>query len=166
MTSWFVDIPLQLTTNRRAAWFAYALLIAAFWRTTLIMHTYFPRELFRYIAVGAGIAVVLAFMILLTRRLTRPKPDLLAKQYGEAYRQHRCPCCHHAILRGPFKHLPVNSRRLRGILPVTDTGDNPLDEPYTCPACGTALYEKCDRCAKIRHVLLPYCESCGIEKNS
>ncbi|MHC4105255.1 MAG: double zinc ribbon domain-containing protein, partial [Planctomycetota bacterium] len=35
---------------------------------------------------------------------------------------------------------------------------------YTCPACGTELYEKCDKCSDIRHSLLPFCEHCGNEK--
>jgi len=46
------------------------------------------------------------------------------------------------------------------LAPLSDVAD----EPYTCPSCATALYEKCPSCGATRHALLPSCEHCGAAK--
>ena len=142
----------------------YAMLVAAFLRVCVVMHAYFPPDYFKYIAVAAGIAVVLAFLIMLIRMRFRPRPDVLLKQYREAYHRHRCPVCDYPILRGPLKHVVWSAKGPRGPLPPPQEGIDDADKPYTCPACGERLYDACGKCNSIRHSLLPYCESCGQEE--
>jgi len=165
-------VPLLLA----AAWFsikwrssAYALLfqsglVAAFWQTGVVMHEHFPSELFKYVALGAAVAIVLAFLVHLIRMVAAPRKDWLLKQYKEAYNKRLCPLCDYPIERGPYKHLTWTRKGPRGFLPSSGDCSGAGEEPYTCPACGEQLYEKCDRCGQSRHSLLPYCQGCGHEK--
>lgn len=138
-----------------------ALLCAAFWKTGVVMHQHFPREYFKYIAIGAAIAIVLAGLIHLIRIVASPKKDWLLKLYKEAYARQACPVCGFSIQRGPLRHLRGTWRRARGVVPVLQQGETVEESPYTCPSCGTPLYQPCGQCGKIRHALLLYCEHCG-----
>ncbi|MCH9022592.1 MAG: hypothetical protein IID32_07485 [Planctomycetes bacterium] len=142
----------------------YALLIASFWRVGVVMFAYSPLDFFKYIAVAAGIGGVLAFLVVLIRMSFRPRPDVLLKQYREAYNQRRCPICEYPILRGPLKHVVWSAKGPQGPVPPLREDQDDLNKPYTCPSCGECLYDTCDKCNSIRHVLLAYCESCGQEK--
>ncbi len=136
----------------------YAVLIAAFGRVALVMHEYFPRRWFNYIAVVVSIAVVVAFLVQVVRMAASPKADWLLRRYREAYNQHRCPVCAFPILRGPMKYALWRGRGPRN---VPSRGAAAPDTPYTCPSCGATLYDECGSCGSVRHTYLPYCGSCG-----
>ena len=164
-----VIVPLLLL----AAWFAlkqrgsayapiiYASFCATFWTTGVVMFQHFPREYFKYIATGAAIAIVLAFLVHLIRSISAPKADWLLKQRREAYNGNRCPVCAFPIRRGISKELYWGRRGPRGLLPVLQATEPEVEKPYTCPACGEALFIPCTGCGKTRHAFLPYCEHCG-----
>ncbi|MAF09983.1 hypothetical protein CMK11_05980 [Candidatus Poribacteria bacterium] len=138
----------------------YAWLIATFVVMTQVMWQYFPRAWFKYIAVGAGIAVVTLFLVQAVRMVARPRRDLLLRRYREAYGRHRCPVCTYQIVRGPLKHAVWTAKGpMRGSAASGDADET----PYTCPSCGSGLYHECDSCGSVRHTLLPYCDSCGDE---
>ncbi|MBI1928009.1 hypothetical protein HYR99_27675 [Candidatus Poribacteria bacterium] len=160
VAAWFVI----KKRGRAYAPFIYSTFIATFWTTGVVMHEYFPREFFKYIAIGVSIAVVIAFLIHLIRMVAAPKKEWLLKQYKEAYNKRLCPVCAYPIHRGPYKYMTWTSKGPKGIMPVLQGGEGEGEQPYACPSCGERLYEKCDKCGKIRHSLLPYCESCGDEK--
>lgn len=140
-----------------------ALLISSFSRVGVVINQYFPDEWFRYIATAAGIVVVLAFLIQLIRTAASPRADWLLKQYRLAYNQHRCPQCAYPILRGPMRHATWTSKGPKPIAAPHDS-DTEGEKAYTCPACGEQLFEHCEQCNAIRHSLLPFCDSCGHEK--
>jgi predicted RNA-binding Zn-ribbon protein involved in translation (DUF1610 family) len=167
--------------KRGTAWMplAWPLLVAAFWRVGMVMHAHFPREYFKYIAIAAAIAIVVAFLVYLIRTITAPKPDWLIRQYREAYGKFVCPICSHPIMRGPLKFAvwgrkgPKNAALIPAGAPVAGAASSGAgaassaaegNEPYICPSCGEKLYEKCSNCGNVRHALLPYCEHCGNEK--
>jgi len=141
----------------------YAAFGAAFWTTGRVLYENFPREYFKYIAIGAAIVIVLAVLVHLIRMLTAPKRDWLLKQYKEAYNKRLCPVCAFPIQRGPWKGLTWTRRGPRGILPVPQANGDEDEKPYTCPSCGEGLYASCASCGKSRHALLPYCQHCGAE---
>ena len=135
------------------------------WIST-VMHAHFPSDFFKYVAIGVGIAIVLAFLIQTIRRAVAPKLGWLLIQYRDAYNRRLCPICAHPILRGPYKHVAWTAKGPKALAALSAAGgsDSEADEPYTCPSCGTGLYEKCESCGSIRHTLLPFCDSCGDEK--
>ena len=113
--------------------------------------------------ISVGIAVVLATILKLIRMVTAPQRDWLIKQYREAYHHHRCPICGDPVRRGPLKHVPWTRKGPAGFS-LSPAGEIKRDDtPYSCPACGTRLFESCPECSGTRHSLLPYCESCGHE---
>jgi predicted RNA-binding Zn-ribbon protein involved in translation (DUF1610 family) len=128
-----------------------------------VIHDHFPRRYFKYILIGTTLFVVARVLIYLLRSAAHPKPDWLLKQYREAYERFRCPVCSHPIRRGPLKYLFWSRRNLRHAAGVAP-GSPPPDEPYTCPVCGTRLFEPCPACRTTRHALLPVCTHCGAEK--
>lgn len=140
---------------------ANAVFCALFWTTGDVMYQCFPREYFKYIAIGAALAVVLVFLFYLIRMISAPKREWVLKQRREAYNQRRCPTCGFPIQRGPLKDVVWSRRGPRGLLPIPQTQAAGVPEAYTCPACGEPLFVSCPQCAKIRHALLPYCEHCG-----
>lgn len=142
----------------------HAALVATSWKVGVVMHDHFPAEFFRYIAIAAGILIVLAGLVSLIRRVASPRPDWLLKQYREAYRQHRCPVCSDPIQRGPLRHARWTRKGPVGALPGSAGASAEPEKPYTCPACGARLFEECERCHATRHSMLPYCEACGGEK--
>ena len=141
-----------------------AALGATFWHLARVMFDHFPREYFKYIAIVAGIITVIVFLVWLLRKASRPNRSLLLNRYREAYRNHTCAICAFPVARGPMRFAqwtkkgPVISRQAIG----GETADD-ADEPYSCPSCGTSLYDTCHSCNKTRHSLLPFCEHCGDE---
>jgi predicted RNA-binding Zn-ribbon protein involved in translation (DUF1610 family) len=140
----------------------YAGLVACAWKVGVVIHDHFPTQVFKYIAIGTAIAIIVAALVFVIRRVVAPRRDWLLKQYREAYRRHRCPVCSDPIQRGPLRHATWT--RKGPIVPATLPDDTGAAGPYTCPSCGTLLYVECDSCQSLRHALLPFCESCGVEK--
>jgi predicted RNA-binding Zn-ribbon protein involved in translation (DUF1610 family) len=142
-----------------------AALAATFWKVGRVMHEHFPLEFFKYIAIVAAIAIVLAFLVWLLRKAAKPGRDLLLTRYREAYRAHVCPVCAHPMARGPLRYAVWTRKGPRaaapGGEPAADVAD---DQPYGCPSCGTSLFAACGSCGSLRHTLLPYCEHCGDER--
>ncbi len=137
--------------------FGLALLV----KVGLVMHEHFPTRYFKYILIVIAIALVTRILIYLLRAMAFPKLDWLLKQYRDAYEHFFCPVCSHPIRRGPRQHLFWNRRSLPRLCVPAATN---ADEPYTCPACATRLFEECPACKKIRHALLPACTHCGAIK--
>lgn len=144
-----------------------AALAATFWKLGVVMHVHFPREFFKYIVIAAGIAAVLVFLVWLLRRAARPDQELLLNRYREGYRGHNCPVCAFPILRGPLKFAIWTRKGPQ--FPQVSLGAadvSPVETPYACPSCGTALFEACHKCGGSRHSLLPFCEHCGTENQT
>jgi hypothetical protein len=137
----------------------YAAFVAVLSHTLLVMHQYFPKEFFKYLILAAAIVVVMMLLVHMIRLAASPKRDWLLKRYKEAYRKRICPVCSMAIEKGSLKFMPNPLR----FAPVQSPQEHSA-EAYTCPACGTALFEECGQCHTIRHSLLPHCEGCGAEK--
>jgi predicted RNA-binding Zn-ribbon protein involved in translation (DUF1610 family) len=115
-----------------------ALLVASFTWVGVVMHQHFPREFFKYIAIGVAIAIVVAFLVRSLRNAARPHDDILLRRRREAYQGHRCPDCAYPM--------------------PDETG-----EAMSCASCGAVLFHRCDACGEVRHGLLPHCRSCGAE---
>lgn len=141
----------------------YAAFIAAFVRISLVAHDYFPKKYFKYIALLVIIAIVLKLLVYLIKRIISPEKGWLIKQYQEAYDKSVCPICSKPVRIGPLRYA-VGGKRRGLVLLAGQGGQAAKQELYTCPSCGTELYEKCDKCSDIRHSLLPFCEHCGNEK--
>lgn len=137
----------------------YAMGGAVLWQTVLVVHQHFPTRYFKYIILTAAIGVVIYLLVLLLRMIRFPKATVLLKQYRESYEHFFCPVCEYPIRRGPMRFLAWTRRSVRKLTPADGA-----DVPYTCPACGTGLYERCATCKEVRHSLLPHCEHCGAEK--
>ena len=134
----------------------YAVFIAAFVRISLVAHEYFNKKYFKYIALLVIIAIVLKLLVYLIKRIISPKKDWLIKQYQEAYDKGICPICGKPVRIGPLRYAIGHKRR--GLVLAGQGGQACQQELYTCPSCGTELYEKCGKCGDIRHSLLPFCE--------
>ena len=137
--------------------------IAVLAKVIVILHEYFPMEYFKYFWIAAAMGIVGWILVSLLRRMARPAQDWLLKQYREAYESFFCPICEFPIRRGPLKYLSWTRRSIRRLQLTASTPLGP-DEPYTCPLCGTSLFEECPTCHGIRHSLLPACEHCGTVK--
>ena len=142
-------------------------LYLAFGAATLIkvaqvVHEYFPSKYFKYILIGGLLLVVARLLIYFIRTIAFPKTQWLVKQYREAYERFLCPVCEYPIRIGPRRYLFWTRRTVNKIVVPTDRGDQ--EEKYTCPACGSGLYEECPSCHRIRHAMLPHCSHCGAEK--
>ncbi len=147
-----------------------AAFLASFAHTAHVMHEYFPSQYFKYIALAAVTAIVLAFLVRLIRTVARPKAEWLLKQYREAYNMHRCPMCSYPIARGPLKFMMWTRKGPRAARGGVGAGTTPQTQggkgfgPYSCPSCGEQLFEECASCGDVRHSLLPFCEGCGAAK--
>ena len=60
---------------------------------------------------------------------------------------------------GPLRYWATQKRS--GLVLAGPSIETIKQEPYTCPACGTELYEKCQQCQGVRHSFLPFCKHCG-----
>ncbi|MBC8244935.1 MAG: hypothetical protein H8E20_11120 [Verrucomicrobia bacterium] len=137
-----------------------AALAATFWMTWLVMWDHFPRDFFKYIAILAAIGTLGAFLAWAIRSSAQPRRAMLLKRHREAYQNHRCPACDFPILRGAFRQAVWTKRgpKLHG-----DALGQAESSPYTCPACGERLFEKCGDCGEVTQTLLPHCSGCGRE---
>jgi len=129
----------------------------------LVVHEYFPTRYFKYVLILALLAVVVRLLVYLIRTVAFPKVEWLERQYREAYERFLCPVCEYPIRTGPRKFLYWTRRTVHKILPLSGVSD--AESPYTCPCCGTAVFETCPACGKIRHSLLAHCEHCGATKS-
>jgi predicted RNA-binding Zn-ribbon protein involved in translation (DUF1610 family) len=137
--------------------------VATLVKVTLVMHEYFPTRYFKYILIVALLIAVAGLLVYFIRSIAFPKLPWLAKQYREAYERFFCPVCEYPIRTGPRRFLFWTRRSVAKM----GVGLDPAapDEVYSCPACGSQLYEECPACHKIRHSLLPHCAHCGAEKS-
>ena len=137
-------------------------LVATFWTLGLEMFERFPAEYFKYIAIVTAILITLGFLVWLIRKATSPSPALVLARHRAAYTANVCPVCAFRISRAP-----VVTRAAKGggdlqpsPVPVPDRKD------FSCPSCGTGLFETCPSCGGARHSLLPFCEGCGAAKEA
>ena len=128
----------------------------------LVVHEYFPSRYFKYILTGSLLIAVARMLIHFIRAIAFPKAPWLIKQYREAYERFLCPVCEYPIRTGPRRYLFWTRRTVNKIVVPSDRGAS--DESYTCPSCGSCLFEECSSCHGIRHAMLPNCSHCGIEK--
>ncbi len=140
----------------------WAAFVAAFIKVAMVAHMYFPQRYFKYVAILVVLAIVLRILIYLIRLIIAPKKDGLIKQYQQFYDKHLCPVCTKPIKAGPLRY--ANWKKKATVIAVQGT-ETEKQQAYTCPSCGTNLYDKCETCGNIRHTLLPYCEHCGAEKS-
>ena len=142
----------------------FAGLIATFWKLGTVMFDHFPREFFKYIAISAGILIVLAFLFWMLHRSVRPGRMAQLRRFREAYSAHHCPICAHPIARGALKYAVWTRKGPKLVSPGAAAGGLAEEPRYACPSCGALLFEKCEQCGSTRHSLLPYCDNCGREK--
>lgn len=134
--------------------------LALVMKVLIVMHDYFPSRYFKYVLILSMLAAVTWMLVLLIKRLSRPPRDWLMRQYREAYEAFHCPICEYPIRIGPLTFGYWTKRSLKKSSPLTSVADAKL-VPYTCPACGTQLFEACAKCEGVRHSLLEYCSSCS-----
>ena len=138
-----------------------ALGIATLIKVGLVVHEYFPSRYFKYILIGALLLVVGKMLVHFIRGIAFPKTAWLINQYREAYERFLCPICEYPIRTGPRKYLFWTRRSVTKLRVSGNTSTQ--EESYTCPACGTGLFDKCSSCHHIRHSLLPHCSHCGMK---
>lgn len=131
-------------------------------KVALVVHEYFPSKFFKYILIGGLLLVVARLLVYFIRTIAFPKTQWLIKQYREAYERFLCPVCEYPIRIGPRRFLFWTRRTVNKIIVPGGQGDK--DEKYTCPSCGSKLFEECQTCHQIRHSMLPNCSHCGAEK--
>jgi hypothetical protein len=155
---------LLLVRKRSSAYFPIFLAFggATLVKAGLVIHKYFPSRYLKYVLIAAVIGVVLRLLVHLIRSNRTPQPEVLLKQYREAYERFLCPVCDYPVRTGPRRYLFWTRRTVNKMLP--QGGGPEPHAPFTCPCCGSALFEACSNCQKIRHALLPYCEHCGAAK--
>lgn len=138
---------------------AYAFGAATLLKVVLVVHEYFPTRYFKYILIGVLLVVVARLLVYMIRSVAFPKAQWLARQHREGYERFLCPVCEYPIRTGPRRFLFWNRRTVNRVAVAADGAAR--EEPYTCPACGTVLFEECPSCRKVRHALLPHCQHCG-----
>jgi len=116
----------------------------------LVIHEYFPTRYFKYILIVALLLTIGRILIHFIRAIAFP------------YERFLCPVCEYPIRIGPRRFLFWTRRTVNKIVLPNEHGAD--EEPYTCPSCGTTLFEECSSCHKVRHALLPHCGHCGEEK--
>jgi len=132
-------------------------------QTVLVIHEHFPTRYFKYVLLSAAILITGYILVWLLRVMRKPKQSFLLKQYRDAYEAFFCPICDYPIRRGPRRYL-FWTRRTVGRVGSSAPLEQADEEAYSCPSCGSRLFEPCTTCKAIRHSLLPFCESCGGEK--
>jgi hypothetical protein len=138
--------------------FGIATLLKAYW----VVNRYFPREYVKYILIIVLLVGVGKVLLHAIRTVAFPGKKWLLKQYREAYERFLCPICEYPIRTGPRRFLYWTRRTVHKTIP--QLGETGRDQPYTCPSCGTHLFEECPSCHHVRHALLAHCSSCGVEK--
>jgi predicted RNA-binding Zn-ribbon protein involved in translation (DUF1610 family) len=136
--------------------------VASLLKVVQVIHAYFPAKYFKYILIAALILVVAQLLIHFIRTIASPKVELLFKQYREAYERFLCPVCEYPIRIGPRRFLYWTRRTVNKSIPQKEQAGE--EEVYTCPSCGTTLFEECTSCKGVRHSLLAHCQHCGAEK--
>jgi hypothetical protein len=116
--------------------------IAILAQTALVIHECFPTRYFKYVLLSAAILAVGYTLVWLLRMLRTPKPSLLLKQYRDAYEAFFCPVCDYPIRRGPRRFL-YWTRRSVGKIVFPSVPQQAHDQTYSCPACGSRLFEVC-----------------------
>jgi hypothetical protein len=136
--------------------------IATLLKVAGVIHEYFPSRLFKYVLILSLLAAVVKLLISFIRTVAFPKAQWLTRQYREAYERFLCPVCEYPIRTGPRKYLYWTRRTVNKlVLPEASACE---EEPYTCPCCGTGLFEECGSCHRVRHALLPTCQHCQAAK--
>ncbi|NLB55298.1 MAG: hypothetical protein GX811_05955 [Lentisphaerae bacterium] len=136
--------------------------IATLIQVAFVIHEYFPSKYFKYVLAIALILTVAYILVHFIKTVARPKQAWLVKQFREAYERFLCPVCEYPIRVGPRRFMYWTRRTVNKLgLPGEQAS---REEPYTCPVCGTCLFEKCESCQQIRHAKLPNCRHCGAEK--
>ncbi len=130
-------------------------------KVSLVIHEYFPSKYFKYVLIVGLLIAIVKLLIYFIKVVSFPKAQWLTRQYREAYERFLCPICEYPIRTGPRKFLFWTRRTVNKIVLPKNA---PKDEVYACPACGTALFEECSECHRIRHALLPHCQHCNAEK--
>jgi predicted RNA-binding Zn-ribbon protein involved in translation (DUF1610 family) len=131
-------------------------------KVTLVVHAYFPSRYFKYILIGVLLVVVGRLLVHFIRAIAFPKTQWLVKQYREAYERFLCPVCEYPIRTGPRRFLFWTRRSASRTAVPVEAGAQ--EEEYTCPSCGSRLFEACPACHQVRHAMLPHCAHCGAEK--
>ncbi|RMD78708.1 MAG: hypothetical protein D6820_09475, partial [Lentisphaerae bacterium] len=139
-----------------------AFALATLLKVGLVVHEYFPSRYFKYILIGGLLIIVGRLLIHFIHAIAFPKKQWLFKQYREAYERFLCPVCEFPIRTGPRRFLYWTRRTVNKI--VVPAEHNEQEETYTCPVCGSTLFEECSSCHKVRHAMLPNCVHCGDEK--
>ena len=124
-------------------------------KVALVIHEYFPTRYFKYVFIVSLVLAVAALLIYFIRSIAYPKMQWLARQYREAYERFLCPVCEYPIRTGPRRFLFWTRRTVNKFIVPSERNDQ--DEAYTCPSCGSHLFEECPACHKVRHTLLPHC---------
>ena len=140
----------------------WAAFIAVFIKVALVVHEYFPRKYFKYVALLVLIAIVLRLLIYVIKRIISPRKELLIRQYQQDYDKNICPVCSKPIRTNQLLYSSLAQlTKKSGLLKEMQTE---VQQSYSCPSCGTNLYAKCEKCQQTRHTLLPYCLNCGSQK--
>ena len=160
----FLIVSLLFLKYRSSAYWplVWAAFIAGFIKIAMVAHDYFPKAYFKYIALLVILGIVLRILRYLIKMIIAPRKELLIKQYQQHYDRCICPVCSKPILSGPLRYAGWKKKTS---MPAVHGAEIYKQQRYTCPSCGTSLYDKCDKCADIRHTLLPYCEHCGTKKD-
>ncbi len=138
--------------------------IATLLKVTEVVHEYFPSRYFKYILIGGLLLVVARLLVHFIRTIAFPAAPWVLKQYREAYERFLCPVCEYPIRTGPRRFLFWTRRTVnRSVSPGAASA---AEEPYTCPCCGSVLFERCPSCQGVRHALLPHCSHCGAARES
>lgn len=138
-----------------------AVTIAVLLKIAQVMHEHFPSRFFKYILIIVLLYLVIRALISMLRSIESPKKDWLLKQYKEAYQKLLCPECQYPIQPGIMKFFTPRSQSLEKAMDSTYL--QKIDQ-YSCPSCGTHLFEPCVVCQQTRYSLLKYCDHCGAEK--
>lgn len=129
-------------------------------KVALVVHEYFPSRYFKYALILVLLGVVARLLIHFIRMIAFPKSEWLLRQYRESYERFLCPVCDYPIRTGPRRFLYWTRRTVHKVLPPS-SADAGGDLRYSCPHCGTRLFETCANCGSVRHALLPHCAHCG-----
>ena len=162
-------VALALFIKKRSGPYAlpvYAFGLAVLAEVLLVIHEHFHTGYFIYVLLLAAIAVVVRAIVYLVKVMRSPSAAWRLARYRQAYATFLCPICGFPIRRGPMKFMVWTRRSLKEPPAPTTLPEARADEPYTCPSCGTRLFEECTACHAVRHALLPACERCGATQRS